>query len=204
MKFLDYNGLQYFWSKLKALFQSKQDTLVSGTNIKTINNESILGSGNIQAGDPDAVKYVSQTLTEAQKAQARTNIGAVGPHTVSSKQDGTVDITLTNGDTITVDLNHEHPQYNSKLAESTQPSGGFLPDMVYILGELSGSVTFSLASAVMGNINHYYWTFSTGASVPSITFPTGITWAAGSEPAVLANKHYEISILGGIAYYSEV
>ena len=26
---------------------SKQDTLVSGTNIKTINNESILGSGNI-------------------------------------------------------------------------------------------------------------------------------------------------------------
>ena len=26
---------------------TKQDTLVSGTNIKTINNESILGSGNI-------------------------------------------------------------------------------------------------------------------------------------------------------------
>ena len=26
---------------------SKQDTLVSGTNIKTINNTSILGSGNI-------------------------------------------------------------------------------------------------------------------------------------------------------------
>ena len=34
---------------------SKQDTLVSGTNIKTINNESILGSGNItiQGGDND-------------------------------------------------------------------------------------------------------------------------------------------------------
>lgn len=54
----------------------KQDTLVSGTNIKTVNGENILGSGNIVAGDPNAVKYTEQTLTDAQKAQARTNIGA--------------------------------------------------------------------------------------------------------------------------------
>ena len=48
-KYLDYNGTSYFWGKLKAYFQEK---LVSGTNIKTINNESILGSGNmnIQGG----------------------------------------------------------------------------------------------------------------------------------------------------------
>lgn len=61
-----------------AALEDKQDKLVSGTNIKTINGESVLGSGNIpvQAGDTDAVKYVSQTLTEAQKAQARTNIAA--------------------------------------------------------------------------------------------------------------------------------
>jgi hypothetical protein len=31
----------------KAMWSGKQDALVSGTNIKTINNESILGSGNI-------------------------------------------------------------------------------------------------------------------------------------------------------------
>lgn len=34
-------------SALVELHSTKQDTLVSGTNIKTINNESILGSGNI-------------------------------------------------------------------------------------------------------------------------------------------------------------
>lgn len=43
-KYLDDTGMSYFWGKLKAYFQPK---LVSGTNIKTINNESILGSGNI-------------------------------------------------------------------------------------------------------------------------------------------------------------
>jgi hypothetical protein len=33
--------------KINELVDGKQDTLVSGTNIKTINNTSILGSGNI-------------------------------------------------------------------------------------------------------------------------------------------------------------
>ena len=84
MKYLDYTGLQYFWSKLKALFQTKQDVLVSGTNIKTVNGNSILGSGNIQAGDPDAIKYVSQTLTDGQKQQARTNIGAAAASALSA------------------------------------------------------------------------------------------------------------------------
>lgn len=59
-----------------AAVNEKQDTLVSGTNIKTVNGESLLGEGNIIAGDPNAVKYVEQTLTDAQKAQARTNIAA--------------------------------------------------------------------------------------------------------------------------------
>lgn len=44
IKYLDSNGLSHFWDKLKLHFQVK---LVSGTNIKTVNNESLLGSGNI-------------------------------------------------------------------------------------------------------------------------------------------------------------
>lgn len=37
-------------NKVNELVDDKQDTLVSGTNIKTINNASILGSGNIEVG----------------------------------------------------------------------------------------------------------------------------------------------------------
>lgn len=36
------------WNKLDDTLDGKQDTLVSGTNIKTINGYSILGSGNLQ------------------------------------------------------------------------------------------------------------------------------------------------------------
>lgn len=43
-EYLDKTGLTYLWGKIKSKFQEK---LVSGTNIKTINNQSVLGSGNI-------------------------------------------------------------------------------------------------------------------------------------------------------------
>ena len=81
----------------------KQDKLVSGTNIKTINGVSVLGEGdltidteaNIQAIDTNDeikdvetntyVKYVAQTLTEEQKEQVRNNIGAVSTAEIDSK-----------------------------------------------------------------------------------------------------------------------
>jgi len=118
--------------------------------------------------------------------------------------DGTVIITLSDGNTITLDLNHNHEGYYSKVLGGAMPVGGFLPDVVYSLGTLSGTITFSLAAAVTGNVNHYFWMFDTSSTAPTITWPAGITWAAGAAPTVAASKHYEISILGGIAYYSEV
>lgn len=59
-----------------AALSTKQDALVSGTNIKTINGASVLGSGNMTIDVADVVKYAEQSLTDAQKTQARTNIGA--------------------------------------------------------------------------------------------------------------------------------
>lgn len=59
---LDDNG-----TTLETALQDKQDTLVSGTNIKTINNQSILGSGNItiQGGGSSVQSDWNQTDTEA-------------------------------------------------------------------------------------------------------------------------------------------
>lgn len=43
-KYLDETGTKTLWAKIKEKFQLK---LVSGTNIKTVNGTSLLGSGNI-------------------------------------------------------------------------------------------------------------------------------------------------------------
>ena len=52
--YLSKAGLARFWSKVKAYIDNalgtKQDTLVSGTSIKTVNGESLLGVGNLVAG----------------------------------------------------------------------------------------------------------------------------------------------------------
>jgi hypothetical protein len=56
--------------KVNELVDGKQDTLVSGTNIKTINNQSLLGSGNIdiQGGGSDVEAFTAaevQTIWES-------------------------------------------------------------------------------------------------------------------------------------------
>ena len=74
-------------SEIENILETKLDS----NNLKTINNESLVGDGNIVVGnivseEDDSltiddvntntyVKYVAQTLTEEQKAQVRTNIG---------------------------------------------------------------------------------------------------------------------------------
>ena len=122
----------------------------------------------------------------------------------TSQQDGTVVFILANGDIITVDLNHTHPNYYKKTVETTQPQGGFLPDVEYALGPISGNVTFQLASIVVGNVNHYFWSFSTSTSIPTITWPSRIIWQGGTAPTISANKYYEISILNSMAVYLEM
>ena len=49
---------------LQDALDAKQDTLVSGTNIKTINNQSILGSGNISISSDESTVMIKEVLEE--------------------------------------------------------------------------------------------------------------------------------------------
>lgn len=86
-----------------------QPRLVSGTNIKTVNSTSLLGSGNVSVNGV-------------------TNVSA--PATA----DGTWTMTLDNGDNITMDLNHVHPQYLKYELVSSLPAS---PDSntLYLIAE---------------------------------------------------------------------
>lgn len=48
---------------LKPELAKKQDNLVSGENIKTINGESLLGSGNIKISDSDEKAFITKKIT---------------------------------------------------------------------------------------------------------------------------------------------
>ena len=79
---------------VKSALDTKQDTLVSGTNIKTINNESLLGSGNISitggsGGEANVIEAITfngtpATITNKTAAIAATIPAAVTESTVSA------------------------------------------------------------------------------------------------------------------------
>ena len=79
------------------------------------------------------------------------------------------------------------------------------PNAFYVFsGTATGSVTFTLSSGDSSVANHYYWTFNTGSTAPTITWPASITaWNGGSAPTINANKHYEVSLLDGVAAVME-
>lgn len=88
---------------------------------------------------------------------------------------------------------------------TTQPQGGFLSNVVYDLGTLTGTITFSLAAISDATIaNAYFWTFEAGSTAPTITWPANITWAGGAAPTISASKHYEIMIRNGYGTYIEI
>ena len=65
-KYTDGSGVSEIWLNIKnyitAQLLGKQDTLISGSNIKTVNNQSLLGSGNVSF-TPPTFTYDSSTET---------------------------------------------------------------------------------------------------------------------------------------------
>ena len=63
----------------------KQDTLVSGTNIKTLNGGDILGSGNLIVGAQEDVFYEnSQTLSSSYTITSGKSAMSAGPVTLNT------------------------------------------------------------------------------------------------------------------------
>lgn len=85
-----------------------QDVVINGTTYPGVESISLQDSeGNTRMYFSNAVRYVPQTLTEAQKAQARENIGAVSPDEITdavndglndAKESGEFDYVLTEAD----------------------------------------------------------------------------------------------------------
>ena len=90
--------------------------------------------------------------------------------------------------------------------ETTLPASGFIPNVFYNIGaNVTGAQTFTLATPADSSIvNHYYIAFNTGSTAPTITWPSGISWYGGNSPVIVANKHYEVSIINNIGVYMEV
>ena len=76
-----------------------------------------------EGGDTDDGKY--QDVGEFKGPPGETGVGF---QSVTSAEDGTIVITLTSGDTITIDLNHDHLSYEEKSNKVTSLSSSSTDD----------------------------------------------------------------------------
>ena len=139
----------------KTELNAKQDTLISGTNIKTINNESILGEGNIeiQGGggmDEDTELLISSALVDLNDrkidaTEVKENYQKKGDYATNAKVD-----TKANISDVPTNEDYEEAQkitswslndLNKNKADKTE-----IPD-------ISNYYTKSEIDAMVGNIN---------------------------------------------------
>ena len=130
-------GSENVQDAITELGNNKQETLESGTNIKTINGESILGSGNIEIKGGGS-SYDAETVS------APANSGTL---TLKNATETVISTTLTN----------------------------------------SNSFTIALPTAIAGKVNESILIFKTGATLPTLTQPTGVVYRTGT-PAIAINQ----------------
>ena len=94
-------------STLQTAMDGKQPTLVSGTNIKTINGNSILGEGNlvIEGGDVDLSNYYTKTETDTKlDTKQNTLVSGTNIKTINGESvlgEGNIEVTIPDATTAT-------------------------------------------------------------------------------------------------------
>lgn len=94
---------QTLLKQIQALSESKQDTLISGANIKTINGETILGSGNITIDSLIVDDELSSTSTHPIQNKVVANNLAMLQGYINNIENLPIDISV-DGDTLELSL----------------------------------------------------------------------------------------------------
>lgn len=171
----------------QTALNAKQDTLVSGTNIKTINSTSLLGSGDIViSGGSSAWGGITGTLSAQTDLQSALN----------GKQASNADLTAiaalistgilrrTGTNTWTLDP-YQNPTTNNIVATSGTIAVDWARKNHTVT--VNGSTTFTQTLSGFNEVN-IRLTWTSGA----ITW-TGVTWTDGVFPNV-AGKSYDVTL----------
>ena len=165
----------------------KQDVLISGTNIKTINNNSIVGSGNLSVGTVTGVKINNITKTPT---NGTVDLGTVLTSTTSSVANGSK-IPITSGGVDSALRNYE-----TRLVFTTSGSTSYTAqrNKYCRFSSTLPSLGISLPTSSLVAGDTCAFNFTTSSSFSSFTI-TGGTIKKMKDFAIEANKTYEVVAL---------
>jgi hypothetical protein len=160
-------------SQYSGLAASKQDTLVSGTNIKTINSTSLLGSGNI-AVEPTITATTSADYYRGDKTFATLNKAAVGLGNVDNTSDANKPVSTATQTALDAKTN--------KLVVANRQTASY----TLIASDADKLVEMNVASA--NNLTVPASTFSAGTQILLAQYGAGqTTIVAGSGMTIRSN-----------------
>lgn len=184
------------------------------TSFKTINGQTITGTGNIViegGGDVDMSDYLSLskggTVEDVVTFNDSVifNAGAsVNGYFLIERLQSLISIILSSGaslgwqgDTIT--------SWNDLRVKETTVSSGttslqMSPNVLYKLPS-GTNMTLSFASGISGVANYYMFEVEVGSTIPTITLPSSVKWMDGYDVLanLEANKTYQVSIVNNLA-----
>ena len=158
------------------LLKSKQDLLESGTNIKTINSTSLLGSGNIDVaadwGDIGGTLSNQTDLQNALDAKQETLVSGTNIKTINSSSllgsgDVAVQETLVSGTNIKT-LNSESLLGSGNIEITASPAG------------VAGAIQFSDGSAFASDATNLFWDDTNNRLGIGTNAPSGTAHFKGS------------------------
>lgn len=139
-------GLEVEMGEVKASVALKQDKLVSGTNIKTINNESILGQGNIEIVVPTIDAYTRQQTDDLLAGKQDKGNYATDTYVQQYTYDkATIDNKIAAGGTFDPSAYYNKNDVDNLLAEKAGNNQALSVQNTSIHGE-NNTITFSKKS----------------------------------------------------------
>lgn len=160
-------------TNLQNDLKTKQDLLVSGTNIKTVNNNSLLGSGNISIATPDhyknSVTHSGSGFVESVSTNDNGHVTAVTRRSLTTSDIPSLDASKITSGTISIDR---------------LPAGAL--ERLYIVetesAALSSGATEGDVVQVTGNSNKMYFCISNTATTFATKFREFTAGTATSVP----------------------
>lgn len=176
-------------SAAQSALSGKQDKLVSGTNIKTVNSNSLVGSGNVSVGTITSIETTAgaHSIIDVSSGAANFNVPTKTSHLTNDSGFTTNTGTITGvtagsglsggGTSGSVTLNHSNSVTAGTIGSSSETSGATV-SIPYATYDSNGHIT--------GNGTH---THTITGFLTSETDPTVPSWAKEStKPSYTASE----------------
>lgn len=225
----DSESLDSIIAYIEQQIAGKQDKLVSGTNIKTINGESILGEGNI------VVNVDLSTLATKEEVMTNEEVSASAFGDLDDRVkaiDNILKVITVTKEELNTEVDNINENFNTIINDNEEVTAAAFNDLNERIGliaiELDGKMTYvsevsettisiepnkyyKWTSAVSSLeitltapkdtkvLNNYMMEFTTSSTGCSLTLPSAIKWANGEVPTLDASITYQVSIINNLA-----